>query len=1002
MLWSVAIAVALADDLCTPAFDPGVTCTPYATLSEAVDALQDGDTLWLDPTATYDVPVDVSGSGAYVIRGVGPAARARLVSQDGGSPVLKHSGSGDLTVLDVELEAEDDVGVVLQESGLLTLSNVWIHRDDPTDESDDVAIVVTGGRLDVVNGSLLDPWKTTAAAGHLLLSGGEAHIVGSTLTGGESPTSQGAGSIKVVSASLFLDGAILSGNRGTAGEGGGALYIRSGDATIIGSTFDGNTSVDTRGGGAIYLHAGTLDITGSEFRGNTTTTSGGAIRMQSSAGELTVVDTVFEGNSAQSAGGAVSAIDGVFTSSGTRWAGNQSASNGGGLHAAGIWSSTDDTFCANTAMNGAGVYFSGTSGETASLENPAFVRNLASVGGGGLTRGTGDLLLDHGTFIGNSASSNGSAARFSGTGAITVRNTLFLRHVGIAVQPLDGTWTRNAWLENETNWSGTLIQSNEVLSGDPWIHPNPPCDRAMLAPGSPSSVLVGAGTSGSDIGAIPFTSGDSDGDGWHGGSDCAPTDASAFPGAPLSLSDVADGVDADCSGRDECAVDADGDTFGALVQDDAGEIGCLPSDGESAVGGDCDDTTDEVFPGAPVDAEHVGDGLDRDCDGLDECYVDEDGDLYGSDQIVPDDGDFVCAPISSESSLPGDCADLDANVFPMQAELCNGIDDDCDGLLDDDDPDVDAQTWYPDDDGDGYGSDALAILACSPPVGHVQLPGDCSDDDPAVSPASPEACPDGVDNDCDGLVDDEDPDYTDMPAMYWYDDDGDGAGVSTNALLVCSDGVLPGYVPAAVGEDCDDTDPTLSPLQSERCDSIDNDCDGEIDEGFTTTPSFADVDGDGYGNPLDRTDTCTIPGDRVTNDRDCDDLDASVSPDAVEVCDGVDNDCDDAVDEGFTPVLVYDDADGDGFGDPASERVVCDPPSGLLEVGGDCDDSDPAVNPGAVEVCDAVDRDCDGDVLPDGPCTVVTGCRCEAGTPPGLGVFGLLALLLATRRRHAG
>ena len=100
------------------------------------------------------------------------------------------------------------------------------------------------------------------------------------------------------------------------------------------------------------------------------------------------------------------------------------------------------------------------------------------------------------------------------------------------------------------------------------------------------------------------------------------------------------------------------------------------------------------------------------------------------------------------------------------------------------------------------------------------------------------------------------------------------------------------------------------------------------------------------------------------SDEDCDDEDASVYPDAEEICDGVDNDCDGEVDEGLL-TEVYEDADGDGFGDPAAASEACIPASGQVDNGSDCDDSDPAIHPGVEDICDGLDNDCDGEVDED-------------------------------------
>ena len=128
-----------------------------------------------------------------------------------------------------------------------------------------------------------------------------------------------------------------------------------------------------------------------------------------------------------------------------------------------------------------------------------------------------------------------------------------------------------------------------------------------------------------------------------------------------------------------------------------------------------------------------------------------------------------------------------------------------------------------------------------------------------------------------------------------------------------------------------------------RFDGFDNNCDGEIDEGVTQT-FFADKDGDGFGDPDDIMEACDVLEGYVVGGNDCDDDNDTVFPAAEELCDGLDNDCDETIDEDVGD-LFYIDADGDGVGD--SEQVVtqCDPDLGLASVGGDCDDNDPMRTP---------------------------------------------------------
>ena len=169
------------------------------------------------------------------------------------------------------------------------------------------------------------------------------------------------------------------------------------------------------------------------------------------------------------------------------------------------------------------------------------------------------------------------------------------------------------------------------------------------------------------------------------------------------------------------------------------------------------------------------------------------------------------------------------------------------------------------------------------------------------------------------------------------------------------------------GEDCNDSRDDIYPGATEICDGEDNDCDGEIDEGLDVV-LYPDGDGDGYGDPTRPQTSCAPDASYIEDATDCDDDQPAAHPGNTELCDGIDNDCNGEIDEGLGETW-YADADGDGWADADSAAVFCEAPgAGWLQTTGDCDDSDPLVNPDGSEVCDdSIDQDCDGD---DTHCTI--------------------------------
>jgi hypothetical protein len=165
--------------------------------------------------------------------------------------------------------------------------------------------------------------------------------------------------------------------------------------------------------------------------------------------------------------------------------------------------------------------------------------------------------------------------------------------------------------------------------------------------------------------------------------------------------------------------------------------------------------------------------------------------------------------------------------------------------------------------------------------------------------------------------------------------------------------------------DCDDANKAVNPAATEVCNSVDDNCNGVVDENLRTT-YYRDADGDGYGSPTNSTKACSQPSGYVTNNGDCNDGDAAIHPNVAETCDGKDNNCDGSIDEGVLKTF-YLDSDKDGYGTSTTTQA-CSQPSGYASVSGDCNDTSAGVNPGAAEVCgDAQDQNCDGQV--DETCT---------------------------------
>jgi large repetitive protein len=411
--------------------------------------------------------------------------------------------------------------------------------------------------------------------------------------------------------------------------------------------------------------------------------------------------------------------------------------------------------------------------------------------------------------------------------------------------------------------------------------------------------------------------------------------------------------------------DADLEAATAALVNEKSSDGDL--DGVTEEDGDCDDTLASVNP---YSSDLVGDFIDQNCDGVDGVDADGDGaasidsggddcddddeavtigSLYYADADADGHGNGAvsvesCEPPAGFVSDGTDCDDLDPGANPSTVEACDGIDNNCDGETDEG---VTAD-YFIDADGDGFGTgDAWA--GCEQPEGYVTDSTDCNDGNPWANDSAAEEICDGYDNNCNFTADEG------VTANYYIDADGDGAGLAGSITPACE--APEGYVDDA--SDCDDENPWASDSTADEvCDGYDNNCDGESDEGVTTD-YFIDSDGDGAGGAETIWTGCEAPQGYIEDGTDCDDGNAWASTYAApEVCDGYDNNCNGAVDEGATSAY-YLDADGDGSG--AGFAVAsCEAPEGYVTSSDDCDDEDADLNVGAQETCNGIDDDCDG------------------------------------------
>jgi hypothetical protein len=433
--------------------------------------------------------------------------------------------------------------------------------------------------------------------------------------------------------------------------------------------------------------------------------------------------------------------------------------------------------------------------------------------------------------------------------------------------------------------------------------------------------------------------------------DCNDADSTIHPGASEA---VGDELDSDCDGGEICYADADDDGYWASgdatvssADEDCTDTGEATS---SESGGDCDDSDAAVSPGA---TDGVADAVDNDCDGFETCYADVDNDGYAASDgstVLSEDLDCTDAGEANLGVPQTDCDDSADSAYPGASEIpADGIDQDCDG----------EELCHIDADSDGHAemtgaTFASTDLSCTNQgLASLSVPADdCDDNNVAIFPGAAESVSDGVDQDCDGTE------------LCYLDADGDGARSPEGTTVVSPDMSCAeaSETDASADVDCNDADASIFPAAVETpADGIDSNCDG-------AELCYSDLDKDGYrpDDPIPVEGDYTCVGDGLvgaaTPGGDCNDTDATVSPAGVELAvDGVDQDCD-----GLE--MCYLDADSDGYRPDSGETVESasiecagDGVVGADGGAGDCDDTNPDVNPSEAErYGDGIDSDCDG------------------------------------------
>ena len=705
-MWTLLTTLALGADLLVgPA-------QPYLTLEDAFDDAVDGDRILVEPGTYGEGTLDV-GARALTVQSTAAGVRIESSAQRRAFTVA----GGTLTLVDLEIDGLDDVGLAEVRAGGLTLSGVTVLQARAPNPGQ------PGGSIDAEDAVVT--------------------ISQSVLDGAVAPVKDGGHIYALRSVVTVRDSVVRA---GSADEGGG-LYVSDTALLVERTSFESNHA--DREGSAIAARGGSVQVYDSAFVGNDASQRA---TVQCVAAKSCVLNNVlFEANTAPAA--AMVDADGV---------GQLELHGATGCRSTGVGSLIEVTNSSLsmygtvlTSIDGTGPGVLVGPGAVASLVNNSFVLVTAA---DHFVQASGDLELRN-SLIHRVDTLD---AAVDAQGLFTGGYNLYSANLGGDVLP--GPFA-------------TDLVGVDPLIGNPLpdscaLDPLRPTVGSPLIDGGDPADLDADGTR-ADIGAFGGTEPntgvdglDVDGDGFSSPIDCDDDDPNVNPLAPEVF---CNGVDDDCDPTTADDADADGDGISvcsgdcddadASVFPGAVELLCngidddcdpatldgddLDGDGVAGCDGDCDDTNPAVAPGldeidcngldddcdpATVDAiDSDGDGVsvcDGDCDDTNErgtyeveVYLDLDYDGYGVGEPTT-----FCVPPTNSAILDGDCNNNDDTVYPGATEIpYDGIDQDCDGA-DLDDLDADG----------ALGAD------------------DCDDADPTRFPGNEDVPDDGIAQDCSG------------------------------------------------------------------------------------------------------------------------------------------------------------------------------------------------------------------------------------------------------------